>query len=780
MVRYIIGLCIISLFQTYALAQGNNQVQGYIHTEEGAPAVGTSIALKEINMLTRADDNGYFVFKNVTAGTYTLTATLIGYEPSNSVIKVMDGSNESIHLQLHVNAKQLQPVVVSAEKRENNMQAVPMAVSAISGKEIERRKITEVGDLLLSVPNLMTMNDGAPTLSTIAIRGILTFSTDPAVGVYVDGVPMFDGYSSSLQFQNLERIEVLRGPQSTLYGRNALGGIINIITRKPDNAVHGFAEASLGNYGSQRYGLGLSGPLVKNKIFAGFSGLYDTRNGFFTNLYDNKKYDKPETWSGNVYVKYLASDKFSLTLNAKGEYNNLRGAFPYVINADSAFKYPYKITQDGTNLEKRKLYTTSLYALYKTKSTQFSSTTAYAFLSDTYKDYDADYSPYNMIVFEMPLQKQKTFTQEFRMTGSYGKHIKLTAGIFGFIDTKPSQTVYHYGPDAVVIDPNAPYTTNIYAERKIYGIAGYANIDYAITDKWTITGGLRYDYDSRNITFSTDFVKAPDPPVVIAPEQKLKGNDKAFSPKLSVSFKPAETAMLYATYSRGFHAGGFNQYTSDPNLLNYKPEYTDNFELGFKSEWFNHRLRANAALFYTNWKDQQQTLMLPANAVANVGKLVNKGAELELTGLLVKGLELSYNLGIVQSDYKTLMLPDASGTDNKNYEGNKQIFTPSFTSAISLSYRYAFNNNCSLYVSPEWKYLGKQYMTYYNDLVQDPFSLVNASVGFQFKHVELSIWAKNIGDARYLAFSYATQSGATSPALLGMPRTYGATLKGRF
>jgi iron complex outermembrane receptor protein len=780
MVRFIIRLFFISLVQSYALAQGTASLQGHIHAEDGTPAAGATIIVKELKAQTRADDNGHFIFKNIPAGSYTLTATLVGYEPLNSMIKVSENNNADIHLSLRANSLQLQPVVVTAEKRESDLQAVPMAVSAISGKQIERRKITEVGDLLLSVPNLMTMNDGAPSLSTIAIRGILTFSTDPAVGVYVDGVPMFDGYSSSLQFQNLERIEVLRGPQSTLYGRNALGGIINIITRKPDNALHGFAEAGISSYGGQRYGVGLSGPIVKHKLFAGFSGLYDTRNGFYTNLYNNKKYDKPETWNGNTYLKYLVSDKFSLTLNAKGEYNNIRGAFPYVVNADSAFKYPYTINQDGTNLEKRKLYTASLTAQYKTKSTQFSSTTAYTYLSDTYENYDADYSPYNMVIFEMPLQKQKTFTQDFRMTSDYGKHIKLTAGIFGFIDTKPSQTVYKYGEDAAMIDPNAPYTSNIYAERKIYGIAGYANLDYAINDQWTVTGGLRYDYDSRNISFSTDFVKPPDPPMVITPEQKLKGNDKAFSPKLSVSFKPGADKMIYATYARGFHAGGFNQYTSDPDLLNYKPEYTDNFELGFKSEWFNHRLRANAALFYTDWKDQQQTLMLPQNATENVGRLVNKGAELELTGLLAKGLELNYNLGIVQSEYKTLILPDDSGSDNKNYKGNKQVFTPAFTSAISLSYRYSFNDHSSLYISPEWKYLGKQYMTYYNDLVQDPFSLINASLGFQYRFMEVSLWAKNIGDARYLAFAYATQTRATSPVLLGMPRTYGVTLKARF
>ena len=785
MVKLIYWLLFINLLPVYAIAQNTetlhkSSILGTVYTAGGAPAIGANIVINELNRIARSDEEGHFAIRGIPAGTYSLVVSMVGYKQVVKTVTTKDGETENVTVTMHINPTQLQPVMVTAEKRESNLQQVPSAISAISGRQIEERKVQEVGDLVLAVPNLMAMNIGAPTLSTISIRGILTFSTDPAVGVYIDGVPMFDGYSSSIQFQNIERVEVLRGPQSTLYGRNALGGIINIITRKPDNTLHGFAKANWGNYGQQRYGLGISGPLVKNKFFAGISGMYDTRNGLYTNLYDHKKYDKPETWSGNFYLKYLASDKLTLTLNAKGEYNNIKGAFPYVINADSAFKHPYNISQNDANFEKRKLYTASLTAVYKAESTQFSSTTAYTFLSDTYKDYDADYTSYDISTFEMPLQTQKTFTQEFRMVGSYGKHIKLTAGIFGFIDTKPSQTVYLYGPDAAAFDPNAPYTTDIYAERKIYGIAGYANVDYKINSQFTLTAGLRYDYDWRSLTFSTDFMKEPEPPVIIAPEQKLTGNDKAFSPKLSLAYTPTPDMMFYATYSRGFHPGGFNQYTSDPTLLNYKPEYTDNFEIGFKSEWLDHRLRANASLFYTNWKDQQQTLMLPANAIENVGKLINEGAELELTFLPLKGLEVNYNLGIVHSDYKTLILPDPVDSVNKNYRGNKQVYTPSFTSALSLNYHYTISDQWSFFITPEWKYLGKQYMTYYNDLVQDPFSLINASVGVRYRFMELSIWSKNIGDARYISFAYATQPGVSTPLLLGMPRTYGITLKASF
>lgn len=678
-----------------------------------------------------------------------------------------------------LNRVELKPVIVTAEKRENLLQRTPLSVSALSGLQIERSRTLEMGDLLLSVPNLMTMNVGAPTLSTIAIRGIMTFSVDPAVGVYIDGIPMFDGYSSSIQLLDIERVEVLRGPQSTLYGRNALGGIINILTRQPGDSLRGFAEAGFGKYASQHYSLGLSGPLIKNKLYAGFSGMYDRRDGYYTNQYTNKKYDGPEMYSGNAYLKYKASDRLSFTLNVKGERDNVRGAFPYVLGADSALAHPYVINQNGTNTETRKLYTGSLLAEYKTEGATFSSITGYTYLDDKYTNYDADYSPYDMMTYEAPENMQKTWTEELKVVTAAGRRLQFTGGLFGFIDHKRNTTSYTYGSDYAMVDPNVPYTMNIYGDKHIYGAAAYAHLTWNISDKWKVAGGLRYDAEKRDLTSSTDYVKSPDPAVIISPVNKIKGDNSAVSPKVSVSYIPVSDVLVYATYAKGYRTGGFNQTTSDMSKLNYKPEYTDNFELGFKSEWFKHRLRANVALFYTNWRDQQQTLNLPEIAIQNVGKMKNRGFEVELTGIPVKGLEVSYNFGYVHSEFDALILPDENGA-NKDYKGNKQVFTPAFTSSLGFTYQYDINAQWSMYVRPEWKLLGKQYMTYYNDLVQDAFSLVNASIGVKYAQFELSAWGKNLTDARYIAYAYATQTRATTPLLLGTPLTWGVSLKTRF
>ncbi|SHF16770.1 TonB-dependent receptor [Pedobacter caeni] len=781
MIKKVLVFSLFIFCLSRANAQKGGEINGYIHTEDNQAVAGAIIQIKELKLERSSDKNGRFSF-NLMPGSYTIFAIHMGYHTESYKISVKAGETAQLDINCKHQPIQLDAVTVTAEKRENLLQKVPMAVSALSGKQIQERNIREMGDLVLAVPNLMSMNIGSPSLNIMSIRGVLTFSQDPVVGVYIDGVPMFDGYSASVQMQDIERVEVLRGPQSTLYGRNGLGGVINLITRKPDNNFHGFAEAGIGNYNAQRYNIGLSGPLIKDKLFAGISGLYDTRKGYFHNQYDGRKFDRPETYNGNFYLKYLASDKLSFTFNAKVEHNDVPGAFPYVPGAEKALKNPYVINQNGTNLEKRKLVTSSLQALYRTNGIELSSVTGYTYLSDTYKDYDIDYDTYNAMSFEVPRAPQNTLTQEFKIVTDSRKALKFTGGIFGFIDRKEGNTIYLTGPDMPPSkDPNAPlppYDSATDTDRKIYGIAAYTNLSYALSSQWELTAGLRYDYEKRNMSYIQGFFKAPNP-WMYQPEAKIKGHNGAFSPKLSISYNPETDLLLYATYSRGYRSGGFNAYTLDASRLNYKPEYTNNYEIGFKSEWLDKRLRANVALFYTRWKDQQQTLTVPENLIDNIGELTNKGGELELTALPVKGLEVNYNIGVVHTRYEKLLLP-VSKTENKDFVGNKQIFTPSFTSSLSATYRYYANDQTSFYVIPEWKYFGKQYMTYYNDLTQNAFSLINISAGIKYRKFELSLWAKNIGEAKYLSFAYATQTAATTPVLIGNPRTYGSSLKVRF
>jgi iron complex outermembrane receptor protein len=238
---------------------------------------------------------------------------------------------------------------------------------------------------------------------------------------------------------------------------------------------------------------------------------------------------------------------------------------------------------------------------------------------------------------------------------------------------------------------------------------------------------------------------------------------------------------LFAVYSRGFRTGGFTQLSSDPSqppLYPYKPEYSDNIEIGIKNNFFNNRLRLNLALFSTMVTDAQvPTLILPdaITVTRNAGKLSSKGAEFELAATPAKGLQVEYNFGYTDAEYKTLKL--SQGGTTVDLDGKKQIFTPEFTAMLALQYAYDLGtkHRLKLVARGEWVRLGKQYFDLSNTISQDSYSLLNTRFGVATKFGELMFWGRNLGDKKYIAYAY--DFGAVH---LGTPKTYGVTLMANF
>jgi iron complex outermembrane receptor protein len=459
------------------------------------------------------------------------------------------------------NSNSLEEVIITADKKETKLQKTPIAVSSISAKEIEQRKMIDMTDLVMTVPNLITMSGGSPTLNTMSIRGIVTFSTDPSIGVNIDGVPMFDGYATSMQLRDIDRIEVLRGPQSTLYGRNALGGVINILTKQPGNTFKGFAEIGMGKFNMQEYRAGISSPIIKDKLVASVNAFYNTREGVYKNEYTGRDFDDYKNYGGNIHLKYLASDRLSFVLNSKLEKNDINGTFPYAANAAYAFENPYSINQNGKNIENRTLSTTSLFAKYQMDNWELTSLTAFNYLDDVYRDYDYDYSPYDFSYWNAPVRPQGTWTQEFKIASQNLGRWDITSGLFGFSDNRKAETYTSYGADATSMYPNAPYTLAIFSEQNGKVFAAFAHITYAISDKWKLTGGLRYDYDEKELTLHDEYIKEPNPTQVF-PAKTVDTSNNAISPKLNLGYLAAEDITMYANYAKGFRPGGVNQYAS--------------------------------------------------------------------------------------------------------------------------------------------------------------------------------------------------------------------------
>lgn len=766
-------------------------LSGKVSNKRSLPVSGATIYLLNTNRGAATDSSGNFSIKNITAGKYTAQVSAIGYATEN-VDVVVNSSASTINIVLEDESRQLDAVVVSAQKTEESLQNVPFSISALSARQVQQYRLWNTRELTAIIPNLYAANSGDERNVT-SIRGIATTSYDQAVATYIDGVNQFGLDTYIPQLFDVERIEVLRGPQGTLYGRNAMGGVINIITRQPDNITSGFAEISIGNFNQQRYSVGLRTPIVSNKLFAGASVMYSKRDGFYTNLFNNSSYDKQNSFTGNYYLKYVISEKWTIGLNAKHNDNRNNGPFPLAFpmsSSDDFLDEGHVLNQNATSKMIDNTFNASLTLNYTGRTVNFSSQTAYQSNHRYYTlPLDGDFSPIDGITiinnYGDDWNKVKVWTQEFKLSSPATNNtpLKWTAGTYLFAQRNPVKQTTHFGMDAGMTGaPDTDFSLIASSTGKNSGVAVFGQLVYSINDKLDLIGGLRLDYEKKKLNVLGEYQKSADPVIVTRPDTSASTSFHAFSPKLGLMYKLAANSNAFATYSRGYRTGGLTQLSvtdpPQPPLYPYKPEYSNNIEVGIKNNFFDNSLRLNMVFFLTQVRQAQvPTLILPdaITVTRNAGKLNSKGAELELATTPVKGLEVEYNFGFTDAEYKDLKLSQ-NGT-SVDLAGKKQVFTPDITSMFAAQYSVDLGTKkqLKLVARGEWMQLGEQYFDLSNSISQDAYSLLNARVGISCRFGELMFWGRNLGDKRYIAYAY--DFGAIH---IGNPRTYGVTLRARF
>ena len=758
-------------------------ISGKITDNKSHPIADAFVHVLNTNLSTVTNDQGAYSFEHIQPGKYSISVSAVGYSEVDEDI-VVTAANKSYDLQLNDAAVQLDAVVVTAQKKEESLQNIPLSTTAISAKQVRQYQLWNSKELTAIVPNLYSNNSGDERNVT-SIRGIVTTSYDPAVATYIDGVNQFSLDTYIAAFNDIERIEVLRGPQGTLYGRNAMGGVINIITKQPTNRTNGYVETSFGNYGLQRYNAGIRTPLINNKLFFGASALFNKRNGYYTNDFNNTSFDKQNGISGNYYLKYLPDARWAITLNVKHQNNQNNGAFPMVNGVDEAFKDPFKLSQDATAKMIDNTVNASLTINNTGSRFNFTSLTAWQQNHRYYNaPLDGDFSPADAVTvinnYGGRWNKVKVFTQEFRFTSPARKSsaLKWTAGTYFFHQDNPSKQATHFGKDAGLLGvPDSNFATINTTTARNTGIAFYGQANYSITKKLELIAGLRYDYENKKLAVEGEYQPDGQAAFVTQPDTSATLHFNALSPKLGVDYHLSNNHNLYVTYTRGYRTGGLTQLSSDPSqppLYPYKPEYSNNFEAGIKNTFFRDRLRMNIAVFYTRVTDAQvPTLILPdaITVTKNTGKLSSKGAELELSATPLKGLQFNYNFGYTDAKYTSLKISQNGSSVDLN--GKKQIFTPDITSMLAVQYNYAFESKqrLQLIARGEWMQLGTEYFDLANTIKQTPYSLFNFRAGVSSKHFDLFLWSRNTGDKKYIAYAY--DFGAVH---LGDPATYGTTL----
>lgn len=743
------------------------QTSGHVHTGS-QPIVHATVRVLNTNIEASTDSSGAF---HLPGTGYQLYVTAPGYA---SVITT------TTDIDLKPSVIQLDEVVVSADKREQDAKQLPLSITTLNAEDIESAHLWAAEDLRTLVPNLYAASPGDGR-NTISIRGITgATSYDPAVTTYIDGVGAMtlDTYIPNLF--DIDRIEVLKGPQGTLYGRNAMGGVINIVTRPPSPYARGFAEASFGNYGMQRYTAGITTPVVQGKLFLSAAVLYEGRNGYYTNDYDHSDFDAQHRLGGNYSLRWQVSPKWSVEANFKHLENRNHGAFTLDATPGLALATPYHVDQNATTLMIDNTVNASFTAKYAGRGLTFSTQTAYA---SNYRYYrqpiDGDFSPADAVSivnnYGKPWNKVQNLSEELRLGNTGDGPWTWTTGVYGFYRDVPNKQGTHFGRDAALVgSPDTNYTilntSNLYGA----GLAAYGQATRTFRHGWSLTAGLRYDYEHNYERVSGMYVPDGGAGLVMQPDTSASASYGAFSPMAALG-KNLGNTDLYARYARGYRTGGLTAISGDPTqppLYPYKPEYSSNWEVGAKGRYFKDRLEVNAAVYYCILNDVQvPTLELPAGltVVQNAGRLTSRGFDGDVSALLVRGLRLTYSVGVTHATFDRLDLSEnGAATDLK---GHRQVFTPDMTSTLILQYSVRLGA-VGLHARAAWSYLGRQYFDLANTVEQSSYQVLDGSAGVSYKDFTLDGWTRNLTKTKYIAYAY--DFGA---ARLGDPCTYGVTLR---
>lgn len=656
----------------------------------------------------------------------------------------------------------LHEVVVQSFKQNRDLRLEPLSASSVTGTAIQNKNITDIKEFSSFIPNLFMPDYGSKLTSPVYIRGIGSKINAPSVGLYVDGIPYFEKSAFDFNFTEIDRMEVLRGPQGTLYGRNTMGGIINVYTKSPLKYQGTNAFISNGTYGNRDYALSRYAKIGETFGYA-LSANYNRSDGYFTNLFTDKKADDQKSGSGRIRLEWKPTDRLSLGLMSSYDYSR-QGGYPYAV-CDSLTHKPGDVNYNDYSFYKRAMSTTGLTVEYKGEGYSLSSKTAFQYLSD-HQGIDQDFSAAS-IYFAKQDQKQKMVSEEFNIKSTTANRYKWLFGAFGFWQGIDNTVTLDY--------LSAKYSTRKLYDTPTYGFALYhqSTLDSLLTDGLSLTFGLRYDYERA----STDYLAYKDAGGSSNQTDAFysKLNFSQLTPKIALQYMFPSTGLLYATVTKGYKTGGFNTSFEREEDRSFCPESSWNYELGGKHPFLDNRLRAEIALFWIDWKNQQISQTLPSgrgSMLTNAGRSVSKGVEVTLQGNPVNGLMVQVNYGFTHATFKEYV----DEKKNIDYSGNYLPMVPSHTFAVGAD--YTLSNPCThidrFLISLNYTGTGRIHWKEDNKVSQPYYGQLSGKVSATKGFATFAIWAKNITNTHYNAFYF--ESGGKGLAQRGRPFTIGGSV----
>lgn len=688
-------------------------------------------------------------------------------------------------------------IIVTAQKRSESAQKAAVAIAAVSGESLQRRQITSIASLAPSLPNVTFGEEVG--IARIAIRGLGTDTSVPAqegrVAYHTDGVYISRTTAPLSTFFDIDRVEVVYGPQGTLYGRNATAGAINVITSDPGETFGGYMHLRAGNYGLFTEDGALTGPLT-DTVSARLAFTRTDRDGYGRDLFTGQQIDNEHSFAVRGKIKIEPSNNFKWVLSADYSKADDAASFYHYLGQGSPDAAPRSAALGGTTPSNpRDAYANAPQRNY-TKFYGFGSDlkldlgavslTSVTGLRHSYTELsgDTDGTQANVGMIHY-IEDSSQFSEELRLNGKIS-NIKWIVGGYYFHEKIYGQADY---------SPILDFTNNYQSQGLLFNghfktVAGaaFGQIDWDIVNGLTLSAGLRYSREKRSIKErgAIDFVAAATPNFI--PNYFLFENDSAtFSsttPKFTIQYQAAPKVLTYATYSKGFKSGGFSLTTFSSAVL---PEVLTDYEVGLKSDWLNGRLRFNASAFYYQYKNLQVEEILAAGAIfVNAAAAHLKGIEAELIIRPVPGFEISGNVSYLDSTFTSFALADPSrpSLGTVNLAGNQLPEAPKHAANAAAQYSFAVPRG-QLVLRGEISYTDRVYFSPFNrrDVSQAAYAKGNILATYTGDNgISASLWVRNIANLRTISSAQVTSGFLGYPISGGYdaPRTFGGSIGYRF
>ncbi len=682
-------------------------------------------------------------------------------------------------IQPQLNAPRLEEVIVSAQKRDESLMSVPIAMDVIGQDFLEGSGAVGLSEIEAALPSVNFGRGGRKTRGEIAIRGVGDFArnigTNGRAVVYIDDVPLGRSSAFDASLIDVKQIEVLKGPQGTLFGTNTVAGAINITTQAPGDTFATQVQTDAGERGYRMYSVKTNIPMGQT-ISARVQLNHKDDDGHIDNIAKNTSMQGSDLDAARLKLAYSPTEQTRITVSSDWLRDSSEATNAEALAGGGHLQAPEprQVSHNANENETRKLWGSSINVAHTLASdAEVRSITAlrrsqFSELSE--EDYSS--TPLATSTFD---EAYKQWSQELRYSSPINDNLDYVVGVF-FHNSETSTS-----RSAVSAIPGI--TGRVITPGQLNGqsIAMFGNFNFRFNDHWELTTGLRVQREEKEIEYAIDdttglFAGGPDATDI----PRLNGK-KSFAPvlpRIGLNYESPSIGLIYASIGRGTKSGGWNaDFVGSLDDLDFDEEYATNYELGYKNSYFDKRLSIMSAMFYTQFSDFQVLQTINSDIrITNAAKAATQGVELSLNYQPTNNLHLQYGTAYVEAEFKDFDNVDGAGT---SYDGNQLPYAPEWSHFLATDFDFAISNNIQGLVHVDVSYSDEYFSQPRNSQLDkaDSHYLVNAYIGFTISEmIDLRLWGKNITDEEILRFRDQSFLGIQR-GYYETPRTIGISAK---